>query len=160
MSKSKHDQIAERLANKFNTEYKSDIGIDLVTKNRVIEVETKLSGLDQGIGQIEHSSKARYLAVSNSIKRKTLEEVCSTGIGIMNERGKIIKRASRKKGLWVKMAKVSGRLTDAKQIDPLIFCENLTVRGKKLRPHRRRKQKERPSENSSRFDWFHPIPSC
>lgn len=42
---SKHDQIANKLANKFGTEYKSDKGIDLVLPNRVIEIETKKATL-------------------------------------------------------------------------------------------------------------------
>ena len=39
MAKSKHDQIAEKLAKKFGTEYKKHKGIDIVTNDRVIEVE-------------------------------------------------------------------------------------------------------------------------
>ena len=35
---SKHDEIANKLARKFKTEYKSDKGIDLVLKNKVIEI--------------------------------------------------------------------------------------------------------------------------
>lgn len=97
MGKSKHDQIGERLANKFGTEYKSSIGIDIVTPNRVIEVETKPDGLDQGTHQVEHSDKARYLAVPDSLKKKALEKTEGTGIGVMNERGNIVKKASRKK---------------------------------------------------------------
>jgi len=97
MAKSKHDQIAEKLADKFGTEYKSDIGIDIVTKNRVIEVETKPGGLDQGINQVEHSDKARYLAVPKSLKKKALEKTKGTGIGVIDEGGKIVKKASRKK---------------------------------------------------------------
>jgi len=96
MTKSKHDLIAEFLAKKFNTEYKSDKGIDLVTPDRVIEVETKSEGLDQGIIQIAHSSKARYLAVSNRIIRLARELTEGSGIGIMSEKGRIIKRAGRR----------------------------------------------------------------
>lgn len=96
MTKSKHDLIAERLAQKFDTEYKSDKGIDLVTKDRAIEVETKKEGLDQGIGQIAHSSKARYLAVSNRIVKLARKLIEGSGIGIMNEKGRIIKKAGRR----------------------------------------------------------------
>lgn len=39
-TRSIHDQIAEKLAKKFKTVYKKGEGIDLVTNNRVIEVET------------------------------------------------------------------------------------------------------------------------
>ena len=62
--KSIHDQIAEKLAKKFKTEYKSDKGIDLVLPKKVIEVETKKAGIQQGIKQIQRSNKARYLAVN------------------------------------------------------------------------------------------------
>lgn len=94
---SKHDEIAEKLAKKFGTEYKSDKGIDLVTPNRVIEVETKKQGLYQGIKQIERSQKARYLAVNQPNIKNALEATQNTGIGVMSETGRIVKNASRKK---------------------------------------------------------------
>ena len=64
---SKHDEVANKLAKKFKTEYKSDKGIDLVLPTKVIEVETQKAGILQGIKQVEKSQKARYLAV-NKIK--------------------------------------------------------------------------------------------
>jgi len=94
---SKHDEVANKLAKKFNTEYKSNKGIDLVTLKQVIEVETKKAGINQGIKQVEKSSKARYLAVNKINISNALKATQGTGIGVMNERGKIIKRASRKK---------------------------------------------------------------
>ena len=96
MAKSQHDLIAEKLADKFGTQYKSDKGVDIVTSNRVIEVETKKNSLEQGIGQIERSSKARYLAVPKSILKSALEQTEGKGIGVMNNTGRIIKRAGRK----------------------------------------------------------------
>lgn len=93
----KHDEIANKLAKKFKTEYKSDKGIDLVTKDKVIEVETKKSSLSQGIGQVVKSQKARYLAVNKINVNNALEITKRTGIGIMSEAGRIIKKASRKK---------------------------------------------------------------
>ncbi|MBI5306665.1 hypothetical protein HZB04_03735, partial [Candidatus Wolfebacteria bacterium] len=45
----KHDEIAKKLAKKFHTEYKSNKGIDLVTGDRVVEIETKKEGIYQGI---------------------------------------------------------------------------------------------------------------
>lgn len=94
---SKHDEIANKLAKKFKTEYKSDKGIDLVTPNKVIEVETKKASLSQGIGQVVKSQKARYLAVNKINVNNALEATKGTGVGIMSETGKIIKKASRKK---------------------------------------------------------------
>lgn len=96
MTKSIHDKIAERLARKFNTEYKSDKGIDVVTSSKVIEVETKKESIPQGIGQVVKSSKPRYIAVNKLNIKNALEATERTGIGVMGPFGKIIKRASRK----------------------------------------------------------------
>ena len=94
---SKHDEIANKLAKKFKTEYKSDKGIDLVTKDKVIEIETKKSSLPQGIKQVVRSSKPRYLAVNKININNVLEATEGTGIGVMSETGRIIKKAGRKK---------------------------------------------------------------
>ena len=92
---SKHDQIANKLANKFGTEYKSDKGIDLVLPNRVIEIETKKAGIQQGIKQVEKSDKARYLAVNKINISNALFATKGTGIGVISETGRIVKRAGR-----------------------------------------------------------------
>lgn len=96
MSKTIHDEIAKRIAKKFNTEYKSDKGIDVVTRNRAIEVETKPGSISQGISQVVKSSKARYLAVNKQNIQNALEATNRTGIGVMGPTGRIIKKASRK----------------------------------------------------------------
>jgi len=94
---SKHDEIAKKLAKKFKTEYKSDKGIDLVLKDKVIEVETKKESLYKGTKQVEKSSKARYIAVNKLNIQNAIEVTKNTGIGVINEAGRIIKKASRKK---------------------------------------------------------------
>jgi hypothetical protein len=96
MGETIHDKIAEKLAKKFGTEYKSDKGIDIVTKNRVIEVETKKDSLYQGIKQVQNSQKARYLAVNKINLKNALEATEGTGIGVMGPTGRIIKKAGRK----------------------------------------------------------------
>ena len=97
MSKSLHDQIAENLAKKFGTEYKKHKGIDIVTKDRVIEVETTKEGIYQGINQIKRSSKVRYIAVDDKNIQNALDATKGTGIGVMDSKGEVIKRARRKK---------------------------------------------------------------
>lgn len=94
---SKHDEIANKLAKKLKTEYKSDKGIDLVLPTKVIEVETQKANIPQGIKQIEKSQKARYLAVNKININNAVQATEGTGIGVMSETGKIIKKASRKK---------------------------------------------------------------
>ncbi len=93
----KHDEIAKKLAKKFGTEYKSDKGIDLVLPDKVVEVESKKGSLNQGIKQVEKSQKARYLAVPKNLVNDAKEITKNTGIGVMNETGRIRKRASRRR---------------------------------------------------------------
>jgi len=95
MAKSRHDQIAENLAKEFGAEYKRYQGIDIVTKMRVIEVETAMEGIYQGINQIKRSPKPRYMAVDDKNIQNALEATEGTGIGVMDENGKILKRAHR-----------------------------------------------------------------
>lgn len=95
MTKSKHDTVAKYLASKLRTEYKSDKGIDLVTGNRVVEVEVKKGGLDQGLNQVVRSQKARYLAVTPNIKNEALDITKGTGVEVMSSTGRIIKKAGR-----------------------------------------------------------------
>ena len=66
-------------------------------KDKVIEVETKKNSLSQGIGQVAKSQKARYLAINKINISNALEATKNTGIGVMSETGRILKRASRKK---------------------------------------------------------------
>ena len=97
MGKSIHDEIAEKLAKKFGAEYKKDKGIDIVTKNRVIKVETKKNSLSQAKKQVQNSPKARYIAVNRINIKNTLNATKGTGIGIINQTGRIAKKAERKK---------------------------------------------------------------
>ena len=91
MAKSKHDQIAENLAKKFGVKYKKHKGIDIVTDNRVIEVETTKSGIYQGIDQVKRSTKVRYIAVNDRNIQNALNTTEGTGIGVMDEKGRILK---------------------------------------------------------------------
>lgn len=97
MGKSKHDEIAEKLAKKFGTEYKKNKGIDIVTKDKVIEVETKKNALSQGIKQVQNYQKARYLAVNKINIKNALKATKGSSIGVMRPTGRIVKRAKRKK---------------------------------------------------------------
>jgi len=91
MAKSRHDQIAENLAKEFGAEYKKHQGIDIVTKKRVIEVETTKEGIYQGINQIKRSPKPRYMAVDDKNIQNALDTTEGTGIGVMDKNGRIIK---------------------------------------------------------------------
>lgn len=97
MGLTKHDKIAKEIAAKKKTEYHSDKGVDIKTPTKVIEVEVDSGKFKEGVRQLQGSRKARYLAVPNQIVKDAIVYTKGTGVGVMNERGKIKKRASRKK---------------------------------------------------------------
>jgi len=96
MSKSEHDRITEWISKKEGTEYRPHRGIDIV-KDRVIEVETKKDTLFQELQQVIRSESPRYLAVNKPNIKNALEVTKGTGVGVMGARGRIIKKASRKR---------------------------------------------------------------
>ena len=84
MARSRHDQIAENLAKEFGAEYKKHQGIDIVTKKRVIEVETTKEGIYQGINQIKRSQKPRYMAVDGKNIQSALDVIGGVEPGVMS----------------------------------------------------------------------------
>lgn len=95
MSKTIHDQIAEKIAKKLGADYKPHKGVDIV-KDKVVEVETKKGSLPQGLKQVIKLQKPRYLAVNKQNIKNALEITENTGVGVIGPTGRIIKRASRK----------------------------------------------------------------
>ena len=93
MGVTKHDRIAKEIAEKKGTEYHSDKGVDIRTHSQVIEVEVDPATFKEGVRQLRGSSKARYLAVPNELVGEAIEYTGGTGVGVMNEHGKIKKRA-------------------------------------------------------------------
>ena len=98
MSESKsHKTTANRIANKYNTEYNSGKGVDIVTPSRAIEIETSETVKD-GIRQLQGHIKPSYIAGTNQeTVEKALELTKGTSIGVMDNQGNIIKSSSRKK---------------------------------------------------------------
>ena len=90
----KHDRIAKYIAAKKGTEYHSDKGIDVRTTSQAIEVEVDANTLKEGVRQLQGTKKPRYLAVPNELVKEAREYTKGTGVGVMNEKGKIKKRAS------------------------------------------------------------------
>jgi hypothetical protein len=59
----------------------------------VIEVEVDPATFKEGVRQLQGSSKARYLAVPNKLVGEAIEYTEGSGVGVMNEHGRIRKRA-------------------------------------------------------------------
>jgi len=94
MGITKHDKIAKEIATKKETEYHSDKGIDIKTPTQVIEVEVGPEKFKEGVKQLQGTNKIRYLAVPNKLVKDAIEYTKDTGVGVMNEHGKIRKRGS------------------------------------------------------------------
>jgi len=66
------------LTKQCDAEYKKHKGIDLLTKNRVIEIEVTKNGIYQGIDKVKRSSKARYFVVNDRNIQNVLEGTSGT----------------------------------------------------------------------------------
>lgn len=93
MGLTKHDRIAQQIADKKGTEYHSDKGVDIRTSAQAIEVEVDAGKFKEGVQQLRGSTKARYLAVPNELVNEAIDYTKGSGVGVMNEHGRIKKRA-------------------------------------------------------------------
>ncbi len=93
MGITKHDRIAKKIAEKKGVEYNSDRGVDIRTPTQSIEVEVDANKLKEGVRQLQGSNKARYVAVPNELVKEAIDYTTGNGVGVMNEHGKIKKRA-------------------------------------------------------------------
>jgi len=92
-----HKTAANRIAKNLNAQYNDADGVDIVTKNIAIEVETD-STVKSGIRQLQGHKKPSYIAGANQTAvKKALDATEGTTIGVMNNQGKIVKKSSRKK---------------------------------------------------------------
>ena len=97
MPKTKHDRIAEQIAKKRKGEYNPVKGPDIVTQNFAVEIEVDKNKLSEGIRQLQGIKKRAYIAVPDKILKDAIERTKRTTIGVMDERGKILKPSTRKK---------------------------------------------------------------
>ncbi len=94
MGITKHDKIAKEIAEKKDTVYHSDKGVDIRTSTQAIEVEIDPNKFKEGVRQLQGTEKSRYLAVPNELVKEAIKYTANIGVGVMNEKGKIKKRAS------------------------------------------------------------------
>lgn len=95
MSKSKHDKVAEKIAKAQGTKYESAEGPDINTPKFTVEVEINKNKFSEGIRQLRGFKKPVYLGVPDDILNEALGRTKGTTIGVMNKRGKIVKRSTR-----------------------------------------------------------------
>jgi len=95
MPSSEHDRIADAIARKLRAPYNPAKGADVVSAERVVEVEIDGAGLGRGIEQLQGYKQLRYLGVPKRLVPTAVKRTKGTKIGIMNADGNIVKRAQR-----------------------------------------------------------------
>ena len=94
---SSHDKIADRLASKLKTKHRRQ-GVDIIDRGRAIEVAASESDMQQSVGQLNRSrASKKYMAVPSSLIPKAKKTLEGSGIGIMNAKGRIIKRSRKRR---------------------------------------------------------------
>ena len=98
MSESRsHTVTSNRIAKNNNASYNNKKGVDIVTPTRAIEVET-VNTVKSGIGQLQGHKKPSYIAETNQqAVDKALKATQGTTIGVMDNKGNIVKSSSRKR---------------------------------------------------------------
>ena len=92
-----HERVAKKLAKKYGAEYPPRAGVDVVTNNIAIEVET-LGGVKQGIQQLQGHKKRAYIAgVNKATVQEAMAATEGTTIGVIDKDGNVVKPSTRKK---------------------------------------------------------------
>jgi len=92
-----HDITANRIAKKLGTEYNKGKGPDIKKPKIVVEVETDQT-VKEGLRQLQGFRKAVYIAGSTQkALNGAVKATQNTTVGVMDARGNIVKRSSRKK---------------------------------------------------------------
>ncbi len=92
-----HEATATRIAKKLGSKYNQDKGVDIVTSQIAIEVETAAT-ITVGVQQLRGHRKPVYIAGTNKeAVKNALKETENTTIGVMDRQGNIVKRSSRRR---------------------------------------------------------------
>ncbi len=93
----KHDDTANRIARRKGVQYNRGQGPDVITPRQVIEIETK-DTVDDAFRQLRGFRGPVYIAgADDEATKKALEATKGTTVGVMNSRGEIVRRSTRKR---------------------------------------------------------------
>ena len=67
--------------------------MDVRTATQAIEAEVDPGKKKEGVRQLQGTDRARYLAVPKQLAKDALDYTQGTDVGVMNEHGRIRKRA-------------------------------------------------------------------
>ena len=92
-----HKTTANRIANKFRTDYNSGEGVDIKSKRANVEVETPETVSDAPSQLRGHRGPSYIAGTNKEAVEKALEVTQGTTIGVMDSQGKIVKKSTRKR---------------------------------------------------------------
>jgi len=92
-----HDRAAERAAKKLGGSYDATDSPDVKGKGVRAEVKSKASEIPTAVDQLGKGSQKKYLVLPQSEIPEAQEKLKGSGIGILNYRARIVKRATTKK---------------------------------------------------------------
>ena len=91
-----HDKVADQIAGKEGGSYNRGQGPDINTGRRAIEVETE-NTVNDGLRQLQGFRKPVYIAgATRKATANALEATRGTTVGVMDQRGKVVRRATRR----------------------------------------------------------------
>ena len=91
-----HKTTANRIAQKYGSNYNSGEGADIKAQHITIEVETPESVADAGRQLRGHKGPVYVAGTNKEATEKALELYDNSTIGVMDNQGKIIKQSTRK----------------------------------------------------------------
>ena len=90
-----HDMVANRIAKKLKTFYNAGRGPDILKYPTVVEV-VLASGVEKGLQKVNGFQGPTFLAGATPLAVDRAKKVArGTGIGVMDQFGKIVKRSTR-----------------------------------------------------------------
>lgn len=95
-NKSIHDRVSRFIARKKGTTYNPGKGVDIPGPRQAIEVEKDPGKIGEAIRQLQGYKIPRYVAGTNKkVVKAALERTKNTSVGVMNQKGEIVKRAGK-----------------------------------------------------------------
>ena len=93
-----HDRVARKTARQLQTDYNAGQGPDVITNNRVVEVETETTVTDAA-RQLQGFNRPVYVQGADAATtKKAAEHYKDTTIGVMDQNGNIVQRSTRSSG--------------------------------------------------------------
>ncbi len=92
-----HRMTSYRIARKYRAKYNSGAGVDVRTRRVAVEVETPKTVADAGRQLRGHRGPVYVAGTNNQAVNIALRKYRNTTIGVMDNRGNIIKNSTRKK---------------------------------------------------------------